>query len=305
MPFSVALPSTFVTVTYDSLIRMLRYVKTAERQAQFLLGQLANHPDHHLALRAHAQTQRNQTLDLFRRRITPFGRAFSEALKEEGKTLAELILYYQTNTNTGLGKPEIMAEVLAKVKQRRFRDMGRAVIAAQSDMRRADIAAQRTGRAAYDIESGAPDAAFWTAARKNYLFERLRTYSRCSSEIVSRQIIGGSGRTNKTINIIAKISATTGIGVIIAGGVISVLWFGFDAVPRELSDWLTFPTVESAVRATALTVGGLGGGLLARGVGHCMHALPTGVRVTGVITTQILFLALLAFLWTWLIGPLF
>jgi len=304
MPFSVALPSTFVTVTYDSLIRMLRYVKTAERQAQFLVGQLANNPGQHLVLRAQAQTQRNQTLDLFRRRITPFGRAFSEALKEEGKTLAELILYYQTNTKTGLGKPEIMAEVLAQVhdRKRRFRDMGRAVIAAQNTGR---TAAQITGRAAYDIESGAPDAAFWTDARKNYLLERMRTYSRCASSIVSRQIISGSGRTNKTINLIAKISATTGIGVIIAGGVISVLWFGFDAVPRELSDWFTYPTVESAIRSTALTVGGLGGGLLARGVGQCIHALPTGVRVTGVISTQILFLALLAFLWAWFIGPLF
>ena len=135
--------------------------------------------------------------------------------------------------------------------------------------------------------------------------ERLHHFSKCQSSELSRLIIAGSGRTNRTITLIAQISLTTGVAVFITSAAISVAWFGFEAVPRGVADWFTYPTVESLAQGGSTLIGSLGTGLVARGVGHVARRCPTWGRITAVTVTHIGFLALFLFLWYTFIGPLF
>jgi len=79
---------------YDANIRVTQYVQPAKQLAQQFLTDVESGKISHLEGRQLASSQRNELLRLTREKLTPGGRAFSEAIKDEGKTLSELIHKY-------------------------------------------------------------------------------------------------------------------------------------------------------------------------------------------------------------------
>ncbi|MFL5357070.1 peptidoglycan-binding domain-containing protein [Archangium sp.] len=79
---------------YDANIRITQYVHPARQLAQQFLADVESGKLSHLEGRQLASSQRNELLTLTREKLTPGGRAFSEAIKDEGKTLSELIHKY-------------------------------------------------------------------------------------------------------------------------------------------------------------------------------------------------------------------
>jgi hypothetical protein len=80
--------------SYDSRVRLNQYVDPAKQAAERVLNDLEAGRISHLDARALAAGQRNDLLTSTRQQLSPGGRALSRALKEEGKTLPELVQRY-------------------------------------------------------------------------------------------------------------------------------------------------------------------------------------------------------------------
>jgi hypothetical protein len=79
---------------YDANIRLTQYVQPAKQAAQQFLTDVESGKLPHLEGRHGAHKKRNDLLGSTREKLSPGGRAFSEAIKDEGKPLSELIHKY-------------------------------------------------------------------------------------------------------------------------------------------------------------------------------------------------------------------
>jgi hypothetical protein len=79
---------------YDANVRVTQYVRPAEKLAENLLADVESGKLSHMQARQTAHAQRNGLLASTREKLTPGGREFSKALKEEGRTLSELLHKY-------------------------------------------------------------------------------------------------------------------------------------------------------------------------------------------------------------------
>lgn len=83
-----------VISTYDAHMRLKHYVKPAEELAKRIQTDVMAKEISHFAGREQAMKGRNLLLEETRGKLSPGGRSFSKALKEEGKTPSELIEKY-------------------------------------------------------------------------------------------------------------------------------------------------------------------------------------------------------------------
>ncbi|HEX8441829.1 peptidoglycan-binding domain-containing protein [Archangium sp.] len=80
--------------SFDSRVRLNQYVDPAQQAAARVLNDLEAGRISHMDARIMASGQRNALLTSTRQQLSPGGRALSRALKEEGKTLPELVQRY-------------------------------------------------------------------------------------------------------------------------------------------------------------------------------------------------------------------
>jgi len=262
--------------TWDAFNRVVNYMTTAEKNATALLLAMQNNPGEHRRIAQQAVELRNQLLEATRGRSTPFGRAFSEALKEEGKNFAELLdMYKQRISNNS-------AQLVSPID--RFRAAARAV------------AGQRYPPG--DLESGND---FWQRARIDYLREILRAAASNYSPKVSEHVIRASGRTNLTVNRFAYASLGLGVAVTMVGACIAIAAFPGDvSISNGVLDALSITNWETAVRAGVGTLASLGTGTVARRIGTA-----TAVRnltVQGRVGTVVILHVGMLFLLMWLLN---
>ena len=94
--------------SYDATVRVNDYVKPAEDLATKVFEDYKSGKISHLQAREMASQARNELLAATRQKLSPGGKAFSEAIKEEGKTLPELVTKY---SESALKKnPELSAK---------------------------------------------------------------------------------------------------------------------------------------------------------------------------------------------------
>lgn len=86
---------------YDANVRITQYVRPAQRVAEQLLADVESGKLSHMEGRQAAANQRNNLLSASRERLSPGGREFSKALKEEGKALSELVHKYSRKVLEG------------------------------------------------------------------------------------------------------------------------------------------------------------------------------------------------------------
>lgn len=79
---------------YDSKIRLDNYVVEAEKISSTILEDYKTGKISHMDARLKAVTERNEALAITRDRLSPGGRAFSRAIKEEGKSVEDLVSKY-------------------------------------------------------------------------------------------------------------------------------------------------------------------------------------------------------------------
>lgn len=262
--------------TWDGFNRILNYIGQAERQASELLQQMLNNPHDHRRLAEDAVAIRNQLLNVIRAKSTPFARAFSEALKEEGKTFAELLDLYSARVQI---RP---AQLIAPID--RFRAAARAVT-----------------EHSHTLIGAPPGHPAWTGARISYLREIMRAAGTNFSPKVSEHIIRASGRTNLTVNRLAYAQATLGIAAILVGGTIAIAAFAGDqSISEGVLNTLSITDWQTGVRAGASTLATLGTGTVARRIGTTMvvRNLNVGGRIG---TVAIAHLGML-FLLMWLVN---
>ena len=79
---------------YDANVRITQYAEPAERLAQQILEDYQAGKIEHMEARVQAHQMRNDLLTQTREQLSPGGRSFSEAMKEEGKPLESLVDKY-------------------------------------------------------------------------------------------------------------------------------------------------------------------------------------------------------------------
>lgn len=234
-------PGSLITSTYDSLRRIIVYIRGAERNAELMLQNMINDPTNHRQYRAQAIQARNELLTNMRRYNTPFARAFSVAIKEEGKRIEELVEMYME----------------------RIRQSDNRNLITPTDRFRSAVTAVMVGR---DGQSGETD---WIQARKINSILLLRSFARQLSPEISRRIINASGRTNKLVNIVAYSTSFLGIAAgITASGLAIAVYNGDESVSQEILDTLTITSTTAVVSASASVLTQLGSGLISEQVGQ-------------------------------------
>lgn len=93
--------------SYDATIRVNKYVEPAKELAEKVFNDLESGKISHIDARIQASQGRNELLNQTRNELSPGGKAFSEAIKDEGKPLEELVKKYSLQL---LEKPDLMAK---------------------------------------------------------------------------------------------------------------------------------------------------------------------------------------------------
>lgn len=153
-----------VNTGWDSAVRMRSYVDESRRISQQLLDDVDAGRLTHQQARQLAQTLRNQALLDTREQLTPGGRAVSEAIKEEGKSLPELVETYsrrivrQNPARFGLRPQDLADEALVARAARTIEssdEVSRAIISAAGRTNRAMTVVARVGRVAGPVGAAA------------------------------------------------------------------------------------------------------------------------------------------------------
>lgn len=263
MAVATNFPAQLAPGTWDALNRIVTYIKQVEQNSANCLRQLHADPDRHQQIRQFAITNRNRLLDATRESATPFGRAISVALKEEGKTMAELLDIY---TSRMRGNAARLASTVSPLD--RFRAAAHAV------------------RRSSDLEQGTD----WHRARIEYLRDILRTASRNISIALSEDIIRASGRSNATVNKIAYTMAGLGIAVGFAAGTLAIVSFvNSEAVSQQVLDTFSITNYRQLMFSATSVGSALGTGYVVQKVGemHVVRHAQTRVRVGTVILLQV------------------
>lgn len=262
--------------TWDAFNRITTYISQAERNAGEILRRMAENPGAHRQHAEEAVNLRNRLLEAVRGRSTPFGRAFSEALKEEGKTYAELLDMYAQRVRAG------PAQLITP--RDRFRAAVHAVARPANVPRPLE---ERDG--------------FWGGARVTYLCEIMRAAATKVSPAISEHIIRASGRTNLLVNRMAYMQAGLGIAALMVGGSIVIAAFAGDQhISEEVLNALSITNWETGVRAGVNTLAALGTGTVARKIGSSMVVRNLDVR--GRIGTVVILHVGMIFLLMWLLN---
>jgi hypothetical protein len=292
---------------YDSFMRLTSYVRGAEASARGLLRELGDSEGLGEGgmeeLQQRAVNQRNELLSHMRRWITPFGRAFSEAIKDEGKSVEELVAKYLLRV---LQDEERLASVLARLRPSEntlddlltLLDPDHGPVNGGSDAIR--VYAGRLARSAGELTDGALLRAIRKGRRKRskgrQLDETLSLLLRlAASPEVTETLIRASGRTNGRINVLSKTWGGLTAVAIVGGLSVTVVYLSGVSLPPQVLTSLGFPgTTPLSLASTGTQVlAGLGAGLVAlpveRGVCclTCIKRASTGVRCGVVITVYI------------------
>lgn len=256
-------PTQLAPGTWDALNRILTYIREVEAGSANCLRQLRANPDQHQQIRQNAILNRNRLLDLTRERATPFGRAFSVAIKEEGKSMAELLDMY---TNRLRNDPARMSQMVSPLD--RFRSAVRAV-----------------GRST-DVEQGTD----WTRARLEYLRDFLRTASLNISSTLSEDIIRAAGRTSPFVNKLAYAAAGLGVAMGFCAGTLALVSFvDSEAISRQVLDTLSIANYRQFMLSAAGIGATLGSGYVVQKVGetYIVRHAQTRIRVGTVVLLQL------------------
>ncbi len=220
---------------YDSNVRLTSYVEPAQRMARGMLADFNSIPPEglfaldrnglpvHRSMAEAAVSNRNAQLALARERLSPGGRALSEAIKEEGKTLAQLEKTYSARAL--LESDTAVARAFGVVNQnptsRAFKEA-------------AERLAANPGRYAPQLEQLA------------------------SSPGVSQAIVRASGSMNRAVTVLAKVGRVAGPGLAVVGVGMSV----YQVVQAPEGQRLYVAGRETSGFAGG-TLAGIGGGMAA------------------------------------------
>jgi hypothetical protein len=311
---------------WDSVMRILLYVSRAEESARGLLEELADGgavPMTEEALgtfQRRAVDQRNALLLHMRDMITPFGRAFSEALKDEGKALQELLLKY---TLRALSSRQTVHDLLGLVNLNRRGArwvvddlvdlLGGAAPNPLSSSHRTlqDVYADAISRAAGALDEQRFASLLARAARgRRHRLARMLLLRFSASREVTQALVEASGRTNPQITTLAKVWGGLSALAIVGSLTVTIVYAADVKVPRHVLNALALPgtTPVSLASTAAQIVSSLGMGYVAQQVGRgcCglvdVKSMSTGARVCTILSVYLfpsLLLAVLLSLFVW------
>jgi hypothetical protein len=281
---------------WDSIVRLVGYWREVGNNAERLLRQLAD-PEltvtmhDMLDLQRQAVEDRNRILQQMRSLITPFGRAFSEALKEEGAHYEVILARYLLRT---LQDRNAVLDLLRRLNLRnqtmrdRFNDLVGLLIqgqfTTQVDLTAPDIDRELREGYATAISEAA------TGLDEQALIQRIEYHrdrgqhqqglgllvNLAGTEQITQRIIRASGRTNVWINRIAAVLTGGTAVALFTGGTVTICYAFGVPMPLTLVNVLALPgTTPTNLATTAVqTLTQLGTGFVVdrvnRGSCGCM-----------------------------------
>ncbi|MGY1617340.1 DUF4157 domain-containing protein [Geodermatophilus sp. SYSU D00691] len=146
-----------INSAYDAHVRLTYYVDEARTISQQVLDDLDSGRVDHRQARELASRLRNEALNATRERLTPGGAAVSEAIKEEGRTLPELLAIYSERivrsdparfglSVADLANPERVRAVARGIQD--SEEVSRAIVSAAGRTSRAMTVVARVSRVA-------------------------------------------------------------------------------------------------------------------------------------------------------------
>lgn len=349
-----SIPTLVATGTWDSMLRLVYYLREVQASSQRSLHALNANPNltpHQLLqLQAQVVQRRNEILDTMRSWITPFGRAFSRALKEEGLTHQRIVARYTLRVLQDAGTLQGLLQQFAltigganpdqTIDDRctgvlhilgRYNNgvigppmLGAPPVGVAINMMVGPFANQATAIAA--AFAGFDEDEFitfcdtvrnWMAAHGGAhdfaLFQdgQLLLLALMFSRDVTRRIVLASGRTNGTVNAIARFYSFAGCTVLVAGGIILAVYARGMTIPPTITTMFSLPffSLPSATRAIVQTATSLGSGyIVTRMQGSdctacCYRDRGTGGRIGFVFVAYFLPLFIIMAIYELLIGP--
>ncbi|MFD0205765.1 MULTISPECIES: hypothetical protein [Saccharothrix] len=258
-----------INTALDSHTRISMYVDEARRISQQVLDDLDAGRVSHEEARLAASTLRNQSLGNARQRLTPGGRAMSEAIKEEGKTLDQLVAMYServvraNRSRYGLSEEDLRNP--ARVRQaaraaESSEEVSRAIISSAGRTNRAMTVAARVGRVAGPLAVGASLASSgYEIYHAQPGYDRARVITREAGGFAGGWIAGSAG----SLGAAWAASLVCGPGMAVCALAISLVVVGLSAYGGgRAGEWVSEEAFTSVTQAPvpAATLWGTGGG---------------------------------------------
>jgi hypothetical protein len=286
-----------------------------------------------IRLQQRAVADRNRILRRMRSLITPFGRAFSEAIKEEGanyeRILARYLLRVMQDQNAVLALLQHVDFTSAPMRHR-FDDLVSLLIQGVFVTQYVPALAPNVipiplANVNANLRGGYATAISQAVAGMNEdtllgLIQRARNRrvhrnglmllaNLAATEEVTRRVISASGRTNRLINTLA-VGITGGTAVAtFTGGVVTILYFAGVPMPLPLVNALALPgtTPRNLCATLAQTASQLGTGFVVEHMNRgecgcaCIRQARGWRRPVITIFLYYLFLILLQILLNWIL----